>query len=281
MTDINRDDHLLAAMRHPARLRMEVWARALDEHRRHRDFRTQQWPFTREFGFTCECAGCEHEWRIGISGLRMMLPEVRESVQRLFQQRERVGYKKAKRALRKANGRARALLHKHLTKEQRWELRATKAFTVIGQDGRTYHVTEGSSGNVFILEDGEPTYRLCVVPNHHVTSLPMYDILLAQKVLLENNIRLFLHTAVVVNLRTNMRLKSGAVLIDGGPEVDAMSASAVEHRIEINDEDIEEPERWVRARLDAAATQGDEDGRAHAALRDEGQHADAGALAAE
>lgn len=271
MTDINLDDHVLAAMRHPARIRMEVWARALDEHRRHQSFRVQQWPFSLEWGFTCECEGFEREWRIGISGLRSMLPEVRESIHRIFRLRLSAGNKKAKRVLRKANGRARALLHQHLTKEQRWELRATKAFTVRGQDGRTYSVTEGTAGNVFIIENGERTYRLCIVPNYKVSSMPMHDVLLAQKVLLENNIRLFLHTAHVTNLRTNMLLKNGSVLLTGLPEENVRSEAEVEHRIEINDEDIEEPEAWVLARLNTT-TQGDEDGSTDAALRDAGRN---------
>jgi len=259
------DEQLFAAMVQPARLRMEHWAGLLEEHRRHRTFQVQQWPVTREWGFTCECSGTEQEWRIGISGLRTMLPEARESVQRLFRLRTQNGDKKRKRAYRKANGRARALLHKHLTKKQRWELRATKAFTVIGQDGRIYQVTEGSASNVFMLEDGEPIYRFCVVPK--VTSLPMYDLMLAQKVLLENNIQLFLNTAVVTNLRTMVRLESGRVLLDGGPEVRALPASALEHRFEITNQDIEEPEAWVLARL-TEATQGDEDGSPDPARRD-------------
>jgi len=258
---------------------MEVWANDREEHRRHPSFRTQQWAFTREWGFTCECSGFEQEWRIGIAGLREALPEVREMLQRLFRAGSMRGNKKAKRALRKSNGRAKALLHKYLTREQRWELRATKAFTVVGQDGRSYHVTEGSAGNVFLLENGEHTYRFCVVPNYKLTTLPTYDLMLAQKVLLENNLRLFLSTAVTTNLQTNARLETGLVLLDGGPELPRRVAADYEP-IEIDEQDVDEPEAWVRARLEAA-TQGDPDGNADPTQRDEGQAPHAEPVAAE
>lgn len=282
MTDINRDDHVLAAMRHPARIRMEVWSRALEEHRRHPSFRTQQWAFSREWGFTCECAGYDQEWRINISSLRELLPETRMVLQRFFLHQSQRGNKAAKRLTRRANARAKTLLHKHLTKPQRWELRASKAFTVTGEDGRTYHVTEGTAGNVYLLEDGIPTYRFCIVPDHTLTSLPVYDLMLAQKVLLESNIRMFLGTACTTNMRTQMVLRDGAVLLDGQPEVPIgpIAGWPAIDEANINEEDIDEPEHWVRARLQAAI-RGDEDGSADTAWRDEGHEDFAEPAAAE
>ena len=140
-----QDERLLEAMRWPARHRMSVWAAELDHHRGHRTFRPQQWAFTREYGFTCECSGSEREWRINIGALREMLPEARDALQRIFRHHHSVGAKKAKRAQRRADHKAKALLHQHLSKEQRWELRATKAITITGQDGRSYRITEGTT----------------------------------------------------------------------------------------------------------------------------------------
>lgn len=50
----------------------------------------------------------------------------------------------------KAQVKVRSLLHRYLTREQRYSLRKLHEFTMTGKDGRTYLVTEGSGMNVFL-----------------------------------------------------------------------------------------------------------------------------------
>lgn len=112
-----------------------------------------------------------------------------------FERRRRGIHKESRRASLKA----RALLHYHLTKEQRKELRGTKAFTLAGADGKTYRITEGTTSNVYLLEEGQPVMRFCVVAKE--TALPMYDLLLAQKLMLESDPEQFWKIAVKTDLR--------------------------------------------------------------------------------
>lgn len=254
-----RDEALLEAMVWPRRIRMNVWANELRAHRGHASFRLQQWPFTLEYGFTCECSGQEHEWRVGISGLKAMLPEAREALQRLYQHPP--GSRGNRKLGRKAALKAKALLHRHLSKPQRWELRATKAFTVVGQDGRPYLVTEGTANNVKLLVDGKPRYSLCVVFKDHAP-LPLYDLMLAQKTLLELDIRFFLRTARCMNLETHAYFDNGLFLLGEGeppqpPQLGPRERAPFEM---IEREDIDNPEGWVRARLNEAAEEAEEAG---------------------
>ena len=93
--------------------------------------------------------------------------------------------------------RAKSLLFKYLAREQKWELRGHGRITVTGQDGRIYRIYAWQGMNVRLVEDDKETKSLCVVPKPEVTSLPVYDLILAQKVLLENDVDSFLKTAVI------------------------------------------------------------------------------------
>lgn len=229
------DDALLAAMRNPRRARLSHWELALHEHRGHRSFRTQDWAFSREYGFSCDCCGEEAEWRIDVGTLRMMLPHARDAFLRLRRHHSNSGSKAAKRLAYKANIKAKALLHFHLTKEQRWDLRATKSFAITGQDGRPYRITEGTSSNVMLLDrTGKESHRLCVVAKG--PSLPVYDLMLAQKLMLESDSEAFWKIAVVHDLRTNETRHPGR-----------------QHRRgtawDLPDEVVDEPVRWVEEQL--------------------------------
>lgn len=83
------------------------------------------------------------------------------------------------------------MLHQFLTREQRWSLRARKAFFVIGQDGRTYEIQ--GHGGIRLISDGRPTTSFCIRPSGLM--LPSSDLMLAQKLLLETNVEHFLATA--------------------------------------------------------------------------------------
>lgn len=223
------EEALYAAMREPRRNRMTYWGSAFDEHQRHASFAIQGWAFSREVGFTCGCSGCDQEWRISLTSLRSMLPQAREAYLHLQGLRRHPvpGTKLLRRDRRRADARAKALLHRALSREQRWELRATKAFTVQGKDDKTYLITEGSTSNVKLLENGVQTHSLCVVAKG--TALPVHDLMLAQKLLLEHNPEAFWGLAVVRDLR---------------PQAQAVVP-------EITDEDLEDPTEWVHHRLDA------------------------------
>lgn len=95
----------------------------------------------------------------------------------------------------RAMRRAKSLLFRHLRREQKWELRAHNRITTVGQDGRTYRIYGWQGGNVKVVENGVETTTLCVVPNPQVTKIPVHDLILAHKILLENAVDDFLGTA--------------------------------------------------------------------------------------
>lgn len=93
--------------------------------------------------------------------------------------------------------RAKALFFRYLSREQKWELRAHRRVTTIGQDGREYRIYAWEGGNVKLVEEGVETTTLCVVPNPAVSKIPVHDLMLAQKLMLENTLEVFLKTARV------------------------------------------------------------------------------------
>jgi hypothetical protein len=97
-----------------------------------------------------------------------------------------------------AEKRAKRLLFKFLTREQKWTLRAGY-FDVIGQDGKTYRIKVGSCQNVWLLEDGVETKNYCIVAKNEW--IPVSDLMLAQKLFLQHNIQAFFATANVRELR--------------------------------------------------------------------------------
>jgi hypothetical protein len=95
----------------------------------------------------------------------------------------------------RAEGRAKALLFRYLVPEQKWELRAYRRITVIGQDGRTYRIYAWHGMNVRLVENGQETYTFCIVPKPE-HRLPVFDLILAQKVLIETSLPDFFKLAV-------------------------------------------------------------------------------------
>lgn len=169
------------------------WGTALEAHRRHQGFHTEGWVFERQMGFTCRCDGREQTWKIPLSSLKECPQEVRDTFTRLYAaDRRRDGIRNA-REERKAQKRAKALLHKYLSKEQRWSLRARGFFDVTGQDGLPYRVKDGTCQNVFLLEDGEETTAYCAIPVNE--RIPTNDLMLAHKVMLESDIQVFMKVA--------------------------------------------------------------------------------------
>ncbi len=270
------DERLTVAMTVAAGYRMEAFASMLMEHEQHPSFHPQGWAFTREVGFTCECSGQEQEWRICLLRISDLLPEARERLMSMHGMRNVRNYRRlnprsakpVKRERRRAERRAKALLHRHLTREQRWELRGSRSLTVTGQDGREYLITEGTCNNVFLLEDGEKRFRLCVVDAG--MKVPVHDLMLAQKLMIEGDLSSYLGLARAMNMRTNFYF-DGRLLLDGLPaDEDQMRPEPVRATYE----DAQDPTGWARrlfqrieeernADADANAEQqaGDGDGR--------------------
>lgn len=265
----NLDAALITAMRSTARIRLEFFAAALEEHQAHRTFHTHGWAYSREVGFTCNCSGAEQEWRVSLTRIREMLPDARDSFMRMYEERLRpalgsdfslppgMGRRVWRRKVASARRRARSLLHRHLTREQRWDLRGSHSFEVVGQDGRAYQITEGSCNNVFLLEGGERRFRLCVVAK---VNIPIYDLMLAQKLMIESDIRSYLKLAQAFNVRTRFAF-AGSLLIDGTPDdaeqayrssVRSADVAPVRPRTEVPDLALEDPEHWVSLRLHQA-----------------------------
>jgi hypothetical protein len=97
---------------------------------------------------------------------------------------------RAQRDKRLADRRSKALLHQLLTREQRWSLRGRGSFLVTAQDGRTYEVTKAHG--VRLIVDGRPHTSYCI---HPAGDLPVYDVMVAQKLLLEADVGHFLAVA--------------------------------------------------------------------------------------
>lgn len=240
---------------------MGFWQEQLETHKDHETFRSESWPITREMGFTCRCSGIEQEWRLSMVLLKELVPSVRASLMgalgRLNTGKTHGlrGSKKEKRNWRKANARAKALLHRHLPKHLRWDFRASKSFEVIGQDGWRYLITEGSSSNVWRIEpDGSKRYRLCVVPT---IRMPIADTLLAQKLLLEADIATFLRTARVFDVVDNQYHESGEFLYLGVPPAPKTPKPSTEHYrprpfLTFPDEVLDDPTEWVQNQLRSA-----------------------------
>lgn len=175
------------------------WHGHYEAHRRHPSFRVHTWAMSREYGFSCECGGHEEEWRTTLTQIRrMMLDAPRFLAGFEDMVRQRSGDKARKRGERRAHIKAKALLYHNLTREQKWELRATKAFTITGADGKQYRITEASSNNVKYVVDGVDQKSLCVVAAG--IQLPVYDLMLAQKLMLECAPDAFWQLAVVTDL---------------------------------------------------------------------------------
>lgn len=208
----------MAAVAAAARHRAEAFADLFRRHQSHATFEERSNAFDRIIGFACSCTGAEQEFQARLTDLSRLDAEARSALMRSLQEIRRRGTKAARRFARRAEARSRALLHSFLSKEQRWELRASDAFRVRGQDGRSYFITKGVGGNVRLLEDGAPIYHLCVVPGRSgvevFDAIPVYDLMLAQKVLIENDISTFLRTARARDLRTEAHYDSAGFLLD-------------------------------------------------------------------
>lgn len=97
-----------------------------------------------------------------------------------------------------ADRKAEELLAEHLAPEQREQYRTNKSFEVVlkarfGLGSKRYRINHGWSGNVALLDkDGREVERYCI---HHRELIPVPDLLLAQKLMLETDEEQFLKIA--------------------------------------------------------------------------------------
>jgi hypothetical protein len=83
-----------------------------------------------------------------------------------------------------AETRSKELLYGLLSGEQLAEMEAATQFHVQGADGHTYLIRKGHGHNVWRIEGGLRTIEYCIVTRGHV---PVYDLMLTQKLLLETD----------------------------------------------------------------------------------------------
>ena len=91
-----------------------------------------------------------------------------------------------------AEAKARVLLERALTPQQRRDLYVRRYFYVKGRRF-TYRIREGHSGNVDALDSsGRVISRYCA---HPLGRVPVYDMMLAQKLWIETDEKMFLDKA--------------------------------------------------------------------------------------
>lgn len=97
-----------------------------------------------------------------------------------------------------ANGRALRLLQEALTPSQRASLADSKSFVVRGSDGHDYLICFGMQWNVFRLDaSGQKVMHYCAHLTEHFLDLhyPVEDHMLAQKLVIESDVSIFLGMA--------------------------------------------------------------------------------------
>ena len=109
---------------------------------------------------------------------------IAESIARRHGQREKA---------RNVTAKARKLLMVCLTPYQRFEFLEYGEFHVAGLDGYTYVIRERFGHNVFRIEDGDQTWEYCLVTENW--GVPKFDLMLAQKLLLEREPAAFFEKA--------------------------------------------------------------------------------------
>lgn len=108
----------------------------------------------------------------------------RQEQEEAWREQERERGRAERQAMEAASNRARELLFRHITLEQRRCFMENEHFDVVAADGATYRLCERRSENIFKLdENGENVEGWCIHPREMV---PVCDQLLAQKLMLES-----------------------------------------------------------------------------------------------
>lgn len=226
------DEALLEAMTIPYLLRLELWLEALHEHQGHPSIRREDRPHVLEKGFTCSCMGEEKYFGVSIRDIREGLADARKQARKVMAHFKRLDGQSLRKE-RIAERKAKSLLCRFLTKTQRCQLRATNSFDVTAADGRVYRVIHGSA--VRRVDDGIETRTFCLVQKEIL--LPAYDLMLAQKVMLERDFETFLATA-------HQRL-----IVEEGPPEHRSQAFTTANIVEVPREVLNHTSEWAEQQL--------------------------------
>ena len=135
---------------------------------------------------------------VGVRPLRELSPEQR-AAQEAAQRRVEEQTAEALRVQAVANDKAKKLLVEHLTADQQRTYEEKKYFDV-DIEGRIYRIHHGSHGNVRLMgtgtKAGKEVTKFCIQPE----GVPIGDVLLAQKLLLQCNEQEFLRIANATQL---------------------------------------------------------------------------------
>lgn len=119
-------------------------------------------------------------------------------------EKERIRQEKEKKDREEADKRAEELLKKHLDQKQREQYEKDKKFRVRSKDGAEFELASLWSGNaVELTPDGKRLARFCIHPREYV---PIPDLLLAQKLMLETDPETFRKTANRSEIREPARV---------------------------------------------------------------------------
>jgi hypothetical protein len=109
----------------------------------------------------------------------------REEAAKKRQDEERIRMEEVAKQQKAAEEKALQLLLENLEENQAEIFKQTGAIPVVAKSGRRYSIRKGTSGNVDELVDQSDVKkaRLCFHPSDY--SIPVYDVMLAQKLMLE------------------------------------------------------------------------------------------------
>jgi hypothetical protein len=117
-----------------------------------------------------------------------------------------------------AHRRALALLEEHLNEEQQEEFKRTNCFFVTGQKTGTLYFFSGDDGYVYrdIKSEKGTWYRsiMCINPDREFQPLPIWDALLAKKLLIEVDEEQFLAVANTSRKTSNTFLPHASIPIE-------------------------------------------------------------------
>ena len=243
--DMPLDDKIMIAMREARRHHLEWWLSELERHRGHRSFRPWTCVQALEYGFSCGCDGVQRDYALRIGCLKEMLPESREIVLRMFRQAPGRARPRLMHVRDRAEERARSLLFRHLTRPEKWHLRATGSIEVKAC-GLTFTIRHGGASNIRTEWRGHQL-SLCVIPAVG-ERIPISDVMLQQKVLLESSPELVLDVAYVHDVTAGLFYESGRFLRDGSDPV-TKSRGRVLRVDTIPDTVLDEPVEYMRQQM--------------------------------
>jgi len=123
-----------------------------------------------------------HVGKVNYQQVRPPTEEERKTYEQERIRMEELAREREKKA-REAEEKALQLLLENLTENQRAIYESTGAIPIECQSGRKYHIRKGISQNVHELDEkGHTARRLCF----HPSDCPVYDVMLAQKLMLES-----------------------------------------------------------------------------------------------